>query len=109
VDPLSARLQNMKSHGHHVFMEVLLPIAFSSLPVEVLEPLLALSDFFKNLCANEPREDLLMEMRRTILTILCKLEIIFPPTFWNVRTLASSFSTRSIPKWASPLQVDVSI
>jgi len=84
VDPSSARLQNMKSHNHHVFLEVLLPIAFSSLPAEVLEPLLALSDFFKNLCANELREDLPMEMHHTIPIVLCKLKTIFPPAFWNV-------------------------
>jgi len=84
VDPSSARLQNMKSHDHHVFREVLLPIAFSALPVEVLEPLSTLSDFFKNLCANELREDILMEMHHTTPIILCKLETIFPPAFWNV-------------------------
>jgi len=83
IDPSSTRLQNMKSHNHHVFLGVLLPIAFSSLPAEVLEPLSSLSDFFKNLCANELREDILMEMHRTISIILCKLEIIFPPAFWN--------------------------
>jgi len=41
VDPSFARLQNMKSHDHHIFLEVLLLIAFSSLPAEVLEPLSA--------------------------------------------------------------------
>ena len=53
VDPSNTKLQNMESHDHHVFMKVLLPIAFSALQVEVLEPLLALSEFFKDLCANE--------------------------------------------------------
>jgi len=84
VDPSSARLQNMKSHNHHVFLEVLLPIAFSSLPAEVLEPLSALSDFFKNLCVKELCEDILMEMHHIIPIILCKLGTIFSPAFWNV-------------------------
>jgi len=70
VNASSATLQDMKSHDHHVFLELLLPIVLSSLPAEVLEPLSALSDFFKNLCANELREDLLMEMHRTI-PIIC--------------------------------------
>jgi len=84
VDPSSIRLQKMKGRDHHILMGVLLPIAFSALPVEVLEPLSALSDFFKNLCANKLCEDLLMEMHCTIPIILCKLETIFPPTFGNV-------------------------
>ena len=36
VDPSSTRLQNMKSHDHHVFLEVLLPIAFSALPLSLI-------------------------------------------------------------------------
>ena len=77
-------LQNMKSHDHHVFVEALLPIAFSALPTEVLQPLSALSESFKNLCANELCKEPLMEMHRIIPIILCKLETIFPPVFWNV-------------------------
>ena len=74
----------MKRHDHHVFMEVLLSIAFSALPANVREPLSALSESFKNLCANELHEDHLIEMHHKIPIILCKLETIFPPSFWNV-------------------------
>ena len=65
-------------------MEVLLPIAFSALPADVLEPLASLSAYFKNICASVLREDQLMEMHEQIAIILCKLETIFPPSFWNV-------------------------
>jgi len=78
------KLQNMKSHDYHIFMEALLQIAFSAMADDVLEPLVALSKFFKNLCANVLRDDLLMDMRSKIALILCKLETIFPPAFWNI-------------------------
>jgi len=65
-------------------MEALLPIAFSASPDDVLDPLVALGEFFKNLCANVLRDDLLTEMHRNIAVILCKLETIFLPGFWNV-------------------------
>jgi len=65
-------------------MEALLPIAFSALPDDVLELLVALDEFFKNLCANVLCKDLLLEMHCNIAVILCKLETIFPPEFWNV-------------------------
>jgi len=84
VDPTNTKLQNLKSHEYHVFMEVLLPIAFSALLADVLEPLASLSDYFKNICASVLREDQLMEMHQQIAIILCKLETIFPPSFWNV-------------------------
>jgi len=35
---VDTKLQNIKSHDHHVFMEALLPIAFSALQADVLEP-----------------------------------------------------------------------
>ena len=84
VDTLFTKLQNMKSYNYHIFIEALLPIAFSALPADMLEPLSAFGEFFKNLCANVFREDLLMKMHRNIALILCKLETIFPPASWNV-------------------------
>ena len=65
-------------------MQELLPITFSALPDHVWKPLVALGEFCKNFCANVLHEDLLMEMHRNIAVILYKLEIIFPPKFWNV-------------------------
>jgi len=81
VDSSMTKLQNIKSYGYHVFLEALLPIAFSALPDDILECLVDLGEFFKNLCANILRKDLLMDMHCKIALILCKLETIFPPTF----------------------------
>jgi len=65
-------------------MEVLLPIAFSALSADMLEPLVRLSEYFRNICSSVLHEDQLMEMPQQIVIILCKLETIFPPGFWNV-------------------------
>jgi len=80
----NTKFQNMKSHNYHVFFEALLPIAFSALPVDVLEPLSAISEYFKTLCADVLHKDHLTEMHHNIPIILCKLKKIFPPRFWNV-------------------------
>jgi len=50
----------------------------------VFEPLLALGEFFKKLCANVLHDDLFMKMHCNIVVILCKLEITFLLGFWNV-------------------------
>ena len=73
----------MKSHDCHVFMECLLPIAFSSLPSNVLNPLTELNQFFKDLCSATLREDDLIRMEQNIPVILCKLERILPPGFFD--------------------------
>ena len=61
-----------------------MPIAFRVLPDDVLEPLVELSEFFRNLCSTVLRVDKLQEMQRDISNILCKLERVFPPGFFNV-------------------------
>ena len=71
-------VHGMKSHDYHVFMKCLLPIAFSSLPPHVLNPLIEISHFFKDLCSTTLIEDDLSRTEQNISFILCKLERISP-------------------------------
>ncbi|XP_057445010.1 uncharacterized protein LOC130737272 [Lotus japonicus] len=73
----------MKSHDCHIFMERLLPIAFSALPLQVWRPLAELSKFFKDLCSSTLQLNDLRRMRENIIITTCKLERIFPPGFFN--------------------------
>ena len=82
--PNEAKFNNMKSHDYHVFIETLLPIAFGALPDDMLKLLIEISQFFKNLYSTTLREDMLEEMHRNIAINLCKLEAIFPLSFFNV-------------------------
>jgi hypothetical protein len=83
ADVDNGRMRGMKSHDCHVFLQSLLPIAFSSLPQHALNPLIELSQFFKNLCSATLRESDLIKMENDIPMILCKLERIFPPGFFD--------------------------
>ena len=75
-------MHEMKSHDCHVFVECLLLIAFSSLLPHVLNPLIEISHFFKDLCFTTLIEDDLSRMEWNIPFILCKLERILPPSFF---------------------------
>jgi len=55
-----------------------------ALPDDILERLIELSEFFKNLYSTVLRVDKLQEMQCNIRIILCKLETVFPPGFFNV-------------------------
>ncbi|GAU34021.1 hypothetical protein TSUD_393670 [Trifolium subterraneum] len=77
------KMRGMKSHDCHVFFQSLLPIAFSYLPTHVLNPLIELSQYFKNLCSSTLREGELIKMENDIPMILCKLERIFPPALFD--------------------------
>jgi hypothetical protein len=83
VDVNRGKVHGMKSHDCHVFMECLLPFAFSSLPDLVWKPLTELSQFFKGLCSNNLKHDELIKLDENIPIIICKLERIFPPGFFN--------------------------
>ncbi|XP_072079067.1 uncharacterized protein [Arachis hypogaea] len=83
VDMKEGKLYGMKSHDCHIFMERLLPIAFSSLPEQIWKPITELSQFFRDLCSTSLREDVLNKLEENIPIVLCKLERIFPPGFFD--------------------------
>lgn len=84
VDMEHGKLHCMKSHDCHVFMETLLPVAFSGLPDRIWKPMTEISLFFKDLCSNTLREDNLVQMDQNIPVITNKLEKILPPGFFDV-------------------------
>ena len=76
----------LKSHDHHVFIEQLLPFAiWGFLPKNVYEPLIELSMFFPNLRAKSLTREELDILQRQIPYTLSKLEMVFPPTFFDIR------------------------
>ena len=83
VDMREAKLFGMKSHDCHVFMQRLLPMAFKALPKHIWNTLTELSLFFRELTCSLLREDKLYAMEQSIPIILCKLEQIFPPSFFD--------------------------
>ena len=83
VDHQQSKLKGMKSHDCHIFMQRLLPIAFMPLPRDIWKPLSELSMFFRDLCSVELRAQNIRTLHRNIPHILCRLERIFPPAFFD--------------------------
>ena len=84
MDLKKYKLFRMKSHDCHVFMQRLILIAFRNLmPTNGWEPLTELSLFFKDLTCTKLREENMRRLEVEILVILCKLERIFPPSFFD--------------------------
>ncbi|RDX87975.1 hypothetical protein CR513_30485, partial [Mucuna pruriens] len=83
VDINQGKLHGMKSHDCHVFMQRLIPIAFDSLPKHIWNPLVELSHFFRELTSTTLNVENLTVMEGNIPVLLCKLEQIFPPTFFD--------------------------
>ena len=74
----------LKSHDFHIFMEHLLPVAFRGfLPKNIWLCLAELSFFYRQLCAKEISKDVIVSLEQNVAVLLCKLENIFPPGFFN--------------------------
>ncbi|XP_074288178.1 uncharacterized protein LOC141613344 [Silene latifolia] len=78
-------LHGLKSHDCHVFMERLLPVALKNLlPKNEWNAITEISQFFRDLCVSTIKvDDVCNCPEKNIPEILCKLEMIFPPSFFN--------------------------
>ncbi|XP_042979992.1 uncharacterized protein LOC122310182 [Carya illinoinensis] len=85
VNVRESKILGMKSHDSHIFMQRLLPVVISGyLTSDVRQALTELSSFFKKLCARALNIDVLHRLQTDISLILCKLEMIFPPAFFDI-------------------------
>jgi len=84
VNMEECRLYGMKSHDCHVFMQTLIPLAFHDLlPKGIWDALTEISNFFRDLCSSKLNVDHIERLETNIVETLCKLEMIFPPSFFD--------------------------
>ncbi|XP_021730557.1 uncharacterized protein LOC110697498 [Chenopodium quinoa] len=84
VDLQACKLYGMKSHDCHVFMERMLPTALRELlPGHICNAITEISQFFRDLCCYTTSVSDMERLEKNIPEILCKLEKIFPPAFFN--------------------------
>ncbi|KAI3853393.1 hypothetical protein MKW92_029940 [Papaver armeniacum] len=66
-------------------MQQLLPLAFrKTLPSKVSSVLMELSSFFRELCSKVSRPEDFEQLEKRIVVIICELERIFPPSFFDI-------------------------
>ncbi|XP_062028692.1 uncharacterized protein LOC133744613 [Rosa rugosa] len=79
------KLIGLKSHDCHIIMQYLLPVAIRrSLKPDITKVLLELSAFFRQLCTKVGTVDHFRDLSNRIAETLCKLEMIMPPSFFDV-------------------------
>jgi hypothetical protein len=81
----AGKLSGVKSHDYHISMERLLPVMFRGyLDDDVWMALAELSHFYRQLCAKEIKKDMMEKLEDEIPMLLCKLEKVFPPGWFNL-------------------------
>lgn len=79
-----SQFYGLKTHDCHVLLQRLLPVVIRGfLPENVVKPLIALSNWFRQLCSRELKKEVVRDMETEIVMILCNLELIFPPHFFT--------------------------
>ncbi|XP_062085438.1 uncharacterized protein LOC133791534 [Humulus lupulus] len=79
------KITGLKSHDCHVILQRLLPIGVHSfLEKPIAKTIIDLCTFFKIICARTLVVSDLEKVKTSIVEILCGLEIIFPPAFFDV-------------------------
>ena len=84
IDMRNTTLFGLKSHDCYVLMERLLPTTFVALPGWIWNLVIELCQFFKDICSTVLRIEHLDIMEQNISIILCKLECVFPPGWFNL-------------------------
>jgi hypothetical protein len=84
VNMEECRLYGMKSHDCHMFMQTLISIAYRDLLSKgIWDALMEISYFFRDLCSSKLNVDHIERFETNIVETLCKLEMIFPPSFFD--------------------------
>jgi len=84
VNLKTMKFSGLKSHDYHIIMERLLAVMFRGyLNEDVYKALAELSYFYRQLCAKEIKKEMMEKLEKEIPVLICKLEKIFPPGFFN--------------------------
>ena len=74
------RVNGMKSHDYHIWIERLLPMMVRGyVPEHVWQVLAELSYLFRQLCAKELSRTIIDDLEKAAPVLVYKLETIFPP------------------------------
>jgi hypothetical protein len=75
----------LKTHSCHILLQRIIPAGLRGLVrKDVYEAIAELGTFFRELCSRNIRTDVVKRLKDEIPLILCKLEKIFPPAFFDV-------------------------
>jgi hypothetical protein len=101
----------MKSNDCHVFIQTLIPLAYRDLLLKgIWDALMEISHFFRDIYSSKLQTQQIESLQTNIVETICKLEMIFPPSFFWLH----GASTHTFIVWGKswrpgPVQMDVSI
>ncbi|KAJ0597604.1 hypothetical protein HanHA89_Chr04g0156521 [Helianthus annuus] len=81
----NTNITGLKSHDCHILMQRLIPIGVRGfLTEDIYTPIIDLCTFFKQICSRTLLVEDMKKAKDAIVMILCKLEMIYPPAFFDI-------------------------
>lgn len=85
VSPDECKLQSLKTHDCYILLQRLIQVGIRGImDKEIYEAVADLGKKIRELCCKTLKLDVFERLKEEILVILCKLEKIFPPAFFDV-------------------------
>ncbi|KAM3332499.1 hypothetical protein ACQJBY_027972 [Aegilops geniculata] len=79
------KITGLTTHDYHILIQRILPIGMRGfLHKDICDALLQLGSFFRQLCSKTLKLDILDKLEQQIVIVLCKLEMILPPAFFDI-------------------------
>jgi hypothetical protein len=80
----TGKLNGLKSHDYHIFIERLMPVMFCGYFKSDLWKIFAeLSYFYKLICAKQISKVMMQRLEKEIAVLVCKMETVFPLGWFN--------------------------
>jgi hypothetical protein len=80
----TGKLNGLKSHDYHIFIERLMPIMFRGyFKADLWKMFAELSYFYGQICAKQVSKVMMQRLEKQIAVLVCKMETIFPPRWFN--------------------------
>jgi hypothetical protein len=80
----TGKLNGMKSHDYHIFIERLMPVMFRAYFKPDLWKMFAkLSYFYRQICAKQVSKAMMQSLEKGIEVHVCKVETVFPHGWFN--------------------------
>jgi hypothetical protein len=81
----TSKLNVLKSHDYHIFIERLMSVMFHGyFKPDLWKIFPELSYFYRQICAKQVSKVMMQRLENEIAVLVCKMKIVFPPGWFNV-------------------------
>jgi hypothetical protein len=85
VNVSTGKLNGLKRHNYHIFIERLVSVMFRGyFKVDLWKMFATLSYFYKHICAKQVSKVMMQRFENEIAVLICKMETVFPHRGFNV-------------------------